>query len=46
MLYLSNPEKPEKFSLTGNDLLPILKEREKVKRAEFEKYRKKTEIVN
>jgi len=34
MLYLNNPEKPEKFKLAGEDLIPILKEREKVKKAE------------
>lgn len=34
MLYLNNPEKPEKFKLAGEDLIPVLKEREKVKKAE------------
>lgn len=34
MLYLNNPEKPEKFKLAGEDLIPVLKEREKVKKTE------------
>jgi len=45
MLYLNNPEKPEKFKLAGEDLIPVLKEREKVRKAEYESYRKKAEIV-
>jgi HlyD family secretion protein len=45
MLYLNNPEKPEKFKLAGEDLIPVLKEREKVKKAEYERYRKKAEVV-
>jgi HlyD family secretion protein len=40
LIYLSNPEKPEQFKLVGQDLIPVLKEREKVKRSENEKYRK------
>ncbi|MCX6325631.1 MAG: efflux RND transporter periplasmic adaptor subunit [Bacteroidia bacterium] len=35
-LYLYNPENPEKFKLVGADLIPVLKEREKARRAEFE----------
>ena len=34
LLYLNNPEKPEKFKLTGEDLIPVLKKREKIKKAE------------
>jgi multidrug efflux pump subunit AcrA (membrane-fusion protein) len=37
MLYLNNPEKPEKFKLIGDDLIPVLKEREKIRRAGYEK---------
>jgi HlyD family secretion protein len=44
-LYLNNPEKPEKFRLSGKDLIPVLKEREKIKKAEYEKYRKKSQVV-
>jgi HlyD family secretion protein len=32
MLYLNNPEKPEKFKLIGDDLIPLLKAREKAKK--------------
>jgi multidrug efflux pump subunit AcrA (membrane-fusion protein) len=45
MLYLNNPEKPEKFKLAGEDLIPVLKEREKVKKVEYERYRKKAEVI-
>jgi hypothetical protein len=45
MLYLNNPEKPEKFKLVGVDLIPVLKEREKVRKTEYERYRKKAESV-
>ena len=34
MLYLNNPEKPEKFKLGGEDLIPVLKERKRFKEAE------------
>ena len=34
MLYLNNPEKPEKFKLEGEDLILVLKERKRVKKAE------------
>ena len=40
ILYLNTPEKPEEFKLAGQDLIPVLKERERVKRLENEKYRK------
>jgi HlyD family secretion protein len=40
MLYLNTPEKPEEFKLNGQELIPVLKDREKVKRIENEKYRK------
>lgn len=46
MIYIDDPEKHERFRLAGQDLIPVLKEREKLRRAEFEKYRKKPEIVN
>jgi HlyD family secretion protein len=41
-IYLNNPVKPEKFKLMGDYLIPVLKEREKVRRVEDEKYKKKT----
>jgi HlyD family secretion protein len=43
MLYLNNPEKSEKFRLAGEDLIPVLKERGKLRKAEYERYRKKPE---
>jgi HlyD family secretion protein len=43
ILYLNNPEKSEKFRLAGEDLIPVLKERGKVRKAEYERYRKKPE---
>ena len=46
LLYLNNPEKTEKFKLTGTELIPDLKKREKLSKAVNEKYRKKTEMVN
>ena len=42
-IYLATPENPLKFKLAGNDLIPVIKEREKARKAENEKYRK--EIV-
>jgi len=40
ILYLNAPEKPEEFKMVGQDLVPVLKERERIKRIENEKYRK------
>jgi len=40
ILYLNTPEKPEEFKMVGQDLIPVLKERERIKRIENEKYRK------
>ncbi len=42
-IYLATPENPLKFKLTGNNLIPVIKERERARKAENEKYRK--EIV-
>ncbi|MGE5419314.1 MAG: efflux RND transporter periplasmic adaptor subunit [Chloroflexota bacterium] len=33
MVYLGNPDNPEKFRLTGEELIPYIKEREKLKRS-------------
>lgn len=41
MIYLTNPENTEKFRLIGEDILPVLKEREKIRKVEYERYRKK-----
>ena len=45
VLYLNNPEKPEKFKLSGVDLIPVLKERERLKNAEYGRYRRVTDVV-
>jgi HlyD family secretion protein len=42
-VYLNLPEKPEKFRLAGDDLITIIREREKVRKAEYEKNRIETE---
>lgn len=38
IVYLNNPESPEKFNLTGEDLIPVIKERYKEIRAENSSY--------
>jgi multidrug efflux pump subunit AcrA (membrane-fusion protein) len=38
-IYLATPENPEKFRLAGNDLIPIIKDRDRARKAENEKYR-------
>lgn len=45
MLYLNNPERPEKFKLLGEEIIPVLKERERAKKAEYEKFRKSAAII-
>jgi hypothetical protein len=45
MLYLNRPENPDDFKLIGGDLIPVLKERERVRKIEDEKYVKKTVSV-
>ena len=42
LLYLGNPENPEKFKLAGKDLIGIIKGREKAKSSLAGMYRKKT----
>jgi HlyD family secretion protein len=39
-IYLIPPENPENFKLVGENLIPIIKERNKVKKTENDKYRK------
>jgi HlyD family secretion protein len=39
VIYLSTPEKPEKFKLAGNELINVIRDRERAKKAEFEKYK-------
>jgi HlyD family secretion protein len=38
-VYLSTPEKPEKFKLSGSELIKTIRDRERAKKAEFEKYK-------
>jgi HlyD family secretion protein len=38
-IYLATPENPEKFRLAGNALIPVIKDREKARKAENEKYK-------
>ena len=45
MVYLNNPENPEKFRLAGQDLIKVIKEREKAANAVAGMYRKKPEGV-
>jgi HlyD family secretion protein len=42
LLYLGNPENPEKFKLAGKDLIGVIKDREKAKSSLAGMYRKKT----
>jgi len=44
-IYLNNPEKPEKFKLAGEELIPVLKERDKLKKTENKTYRKNLQGV-
>lgn len=41
MIYIANPEKPEKFKLTGLEIIPEIKAREKIRKAENRTYRLK-----
>ncbi len=36
-VYVNNPEKPERFKLAGEDLIPVIREREQAKLAELER---------
>jgi multidrug efflux pump subunit AcrA (membrane-fusion protein) len=45
MVYLNNPENPEKFRLAGQDLIKVIKEREKAASAVAGMYRKKPEGI-
>ena len=45
-IYLNNPEKHEKFRLAGEELIPLLKERNKRKKAENKTYSKNLQGVH
>lgn len=38
-VYISTPEKPDDFKIAGNELIPVIKERDRLKRYENEKYK-------
>ena len=42
-VYLSTPEEPESFKLVGQDLIAVIKEKEKVKKAEEKRLREEAE---
>lgn len=44
-VYITEPENHEKFKLIGTELIPVIKERARIKRIENEKYVKPTEPV-
>lgn len=44
-IYISMPEKPEKFDLVGEELIPILKEKAEKKRMDEERIRKEQEVA-
>ncbi len=41
MIYITNPEKPEKFRLAGEDIIPEIRAREKIRKAENMTYSNK-----
>jgi multidrug resistance efflux pump len=45
-VYLSTPETPENFKLIGEDLITVIKDREKVKKAEELRLRQESERAN
>jgi multidrug efflux pump subunit AcrA (membrane-fusion protein) len=44
-VWLMTPENPDKFTLAGNDLIPIIKEREKARRIENERVKRENELI-
>ena len=45
LVYLYSPETPENFRIIGKDLIPAMKERQQIKKAENESYISDSEIV-
>jgi hypothetical protein len=45
MLYMNNPEEPEKFTVEGKDLISVIREREKSRSSVAGMYRKKSQGV-
>ena len=44
-VYLSTPEKPEDFKLTGSELIPVIRDRVKAKKEEELRYREESEMT-
>lgn len=44
-VYLSTPENSGKFTMSGFDLIPVIKERNKARKAEFEKTVKESKVI-
>jgi hypothetical protein len=44
-IYLSTPEKPEDFKLTGSELIPVIRDRVKAKKEEERRYREESEMT-
>jgi len=44
-IYLDNPARPEKFKLAGEELLPIIREKERLRKAEYTNYRKRPDVI-
>jgi multidrug efflux pump subunit AcrA (membrane-fusion protein) len=44
-IYLSTPEKPEDFKLTGAELIPVIRDRVKAKKEEERRYREESEMA-
>jgi hypothetical protein len=43
VIYLSTPEDPDKFKLVGEDLIPVIRERERIKKEEEKRLREEAE---
>ncbi len=44
-IYLSTPENPENFKLTGTELIPVIRDRERAKKEEERRYREESEMA-
>ena len=44
-VWLTTPKNPDKFNLAGNELIPIIKEREKAKKLAIESFRKVNVLI-
>jgi multidrug efflux pump subunit AcrA (membrane-fusion protein) len=46
LIYITNPENPEKFKLAGDELIPVIEEMEREKLSDYDRITKKAEIIN